>query len=70
MIELGVFFGAMGLAALWMIRTLLRRGNRSTETADGLRIEQAGRELASAARVSYSSTAVHGSLTQSHTYRP
>ncbi|MGW6704028.1 hypothetical protein ACWGDE_03890 [Streptomyces sp. NPDC054956] len=70
MIELGVFFGAAGLAALWMIVKLLRRGGRRTEPAEGLRIEQARREQASSDRVSYNSTAVHGSLTQGHQYRP
>ncbi|MET9887642.1 hypothetical protein ABZZ20_31820 [Streptomyces sp. NPDC006430] len=63
MIELGVFFGVMGLAALWMVRILLQRGNRRTETAEGLRIEQARREQAVSDRSSYNSDVLHNSPT-------
>ncbi|WP_411104900.1 hypothetical protein [Streptomyces sp. cmx-4-9] len=70
MVELGVFFGVMVAAAAWMMRTLLRRGNRKTESADGLRIEQARREQAVSDRSSYSSNAVHNSPTHGHGYRP
>ncbi|MGW6691290.1 hypothetical protein [Streptomyces sp. NPDC054961] len=70
MIELGVFFGVMGLAALWMVRTLLRRGNRRTETAEGLRIEQARREQAHRDRNAYSATALHNSPTHGIDPRP
>lgn len=70
MFELGVFFGVMGLAAAWMVWTLLRRGKRRTETAEGLRIEQARRDQAHNDRTSYSSNAVHSSVTRGNEYRP
>ncbi|MFE2143699.1 hypothetical protein ACFXA3_18515 [Streptomyces sp. NPDC059456] len=70
MLELGVFFGVMGLAALWMVWVVLRRGNRRTETAEGLLIEQARREQAASDRSSYSSIAMHNSPTHGRRYRP
>ncbi|CAM5679498.1 hypothetical protein SAVIM338S_07285 [Streptomyces avidinii] len=70
MFELGVFFGVTALAASWMVWTLLRRGNRRTETAEGLRIEQARREQAHNDRTSYSASALHGSPTHGNEYRP
>ncbi|MFG2987698.1 hypothetical protein ACGFYQ_42195 [Streptomyces sp. NPDC048258] len=70
MFELGVFFGVMGLAALWMVWSLLRRGNRRTETAEGLLIEQARREQAASDRSSYNATAMLNSPTHGHEYRP
>ncbi|MFE9635311.1 hypothetical protein [Streptomyces sp. NPDC006463] len=70
MIELGVFFGVLGLAALWMVWTLLRRGKRRPETAEGPLIEQARREQAASDRTSYSSTAVHNSLTYGTAHKP
>ncbi|MET9467276.1 hypothetical protein ABZY44_21215 [Streptomyces sp. NPDC006544] len=68
--ELGLFFGVMGLAVLWMVRILLRRGNRRTETAEGLRIEQARREQAHHDRISYGATALHNSPTHGIDPRP
>ncbi|MGW0754117.1 hypothetical protein [Streptomyces sp. NPDC002587] len=70
MVELGVFFGVLVLAALWMVGTVLRRGKRRTETAEGLLIEQAHRQQAASYRTSYSSTAIHNSLTHGNEYRP
>ncbi|WP_328303252.1 hypothetical protein OG389_35305 [Streptomyces sp. NBC_00435] len=70
MIELGVFLGVIGLAALWMVRILLRRGKRRTETAEGLRIEQARREQAASDRSSYGSFAVHNTPMNGQRYRP
>ncbi|MER6778588.1 MULTISPECIES: hypothetical protein [unclassified Streptomyces] len=70
MVELSVLLGVMGLAAAWMVRTLLRRGKRRTENADGLLIEQARTAQASADRSSYNSNAVHNSATYGNAYRP
>ncbi|MFK0049431.1 hypothetical protein ACIQU4_36120 [Streptomyces sp. NPDC090741] len=70
MVELTVFLGLMGLAAVWMVRTLLRRGKRRTENADGLLIELARTAQASSDRSSYSSNAVHNSATYGSGYRP
>lgn len=70
MIGLGVLLGLMALAAAWMIRTLLRRGSRRTDNVDGFLIERARTAQAATERTSYTSRAVHGSLTQGHQYRP
>ncbi|KPI04162.1 hypothetical protein OV450_4367 [Actinobacteria bacterium OV450] len=70
MFELGVFFGVMGLAALWMIWVVLRRGNRRTETAEGLLIEQARREQAASDRSSYSANAVHNTSAYGNGFTP
>ncbi|MFD9302948.1 hypothetical protein ACFWCB_09725 [Streptomyces sp. NPDC060048] len=70
MVELGVFFGVMALAAVWMVWTLLRRGNRRTETAEGLLIEQARRVQAASDRSSYSSNAMHNSPTHGNKFKP
>lgn len=65
-----MFFGVMGLAVLWTVWTLLRRGKRRTETAEGLRIEQARREQAANDRSAYGSFSVHNSPTNGHAYKP
>lgn len=70
MVELGVFLGLMGLGAVWMVRTLLRRGKRRTDNADGLLIELARTAQASSDRSSYSSNAMHNSGTYGNGYRP
>ncbi|MCC0100497.1 MULTISPECIES: hypothetical protein [Streptomyces] len=70
MVELGVFLGLMGVAAAWLVRTLLRRGRRRTENADGLLIELARTAQASSDRSSYNSNAVHNSITHGTAYRP
>src|SRR5690606_42083216 len=41
MVELGILFGLLGVAALGLVVVLLRRQNGRTENADGLRIERA-----------------------------
>ncbi|MFD8952471.1 hypothetical protein ACFV0B_26850 [Streptomyces xanthophaeus] len=70
MVEFGVFLGVMVLAAVWMVRTLLRRGSRRTETSEGLRIEQARREQAVSDRSSYNANVLHNSPTHGHGFRP
>ncbi|ESP99735.1 Hypothetical protein B591_08455 [Streptomyces sp. GBA 94-10 4N24] len=49
-------------AALLSMATVLRRRNRTTESADGLRIEQAHRDQAHVARYDYRPPFVDGSF--------
>jgi hypothetical protein len=61
-VELGVLFGLMVGFVAFLAVTLLRRGNRATENADGLLVEQARRVQAQRDRSTYGSVAVHNSL--------
>ncbi|WP_340379213.1 hypothetical protein U5640_29745 [Streptomyces sp. SS7] len=70
MVELGVMFGVMIALAVFLIVKLLRRGNRATENADGLLIEQDRRLRAHHDRASYNAMSMDGtSPTQSDGYR-
>ncbi|WP_299532211.1 hypothetical protein [uncultured Streptomyces sp.] len=62
MISLGVFVGLLAALVVFLIVTLVRRGNRATENADGLLIEQARRTQAHDDRSSYSSMTVHNTF--------
>ncbi|MCX4454747.1 hypothetical protein OG585_18990 [Streptomyces sp. NBC_01340] len=69
--ELGVLFGLLAAAVLALIFVLLRRGNGSTENADGLLVEQARRLQAHNDRVSYNAASVRSSSpTTTDHYRP
>ncbi|MFI8287756.1 hypothetical protein ACIGBL_01300 [Streptomyces sp. NPDC085614] len=54
-----VLFGVLGSVGVLLAFTLLRRGNRATENADGLQIEQARRVQAHNDRTSFSSISAH-----------
>ncbi|WP_234426239.1 hypothetical protein [Streptomyces kebangsaanensis] len=58
-VTIGVMFGAFAALALLLILVILRRGNRATENADGLLIEEARRVQAHQDRVSYNAMTVH-----------
>ncbi|MBM7089932.1 hypothetical protein ABZ606_26560 [Streptomyces sp. NPDC012461] len=58
MVELGILFGLLGVAALGLVVVLLRRQNGRTENADGLRIERARLVRARNGRVIHGSGAV------------
>lgn len=60
MVEVGILLFLLASFAAFLIVMLLRRGNRRTETADGLRIEQARRDQAHSDRMTYNSLATHG----------
>lgn len=60
-VTIGVMFGAFAALALLLVVVLLRRGNRATENADGLLIEQARRIQAQQERVSFDASAVYSS---------
>jgi hypothetical protein len=62
MVELGVLFGLMVVFVVFLAVTLLRRGRRVTENADGLLVEQARWVQAQSDRSAYGSVAVHNSL--------
>ncbi|MFF7366114.1 hypothetical protein [Streptomyces sp. NPDC008125] len=62
MIELGVLFGLLAAMVVFLIVKLGRRGNRATENADGLLIEQTRRTQAHSDRSSYSSLTVHNTF--------
>ncbi|WP_344051210.1 hypothetical protein [Streptomyces thermoalcalitolerans] len=51
-------FGAFAMPALLLIVVIPRRGNRATENADGLLIEQARRLQAHQDRVSFDASTV------------
>ncbi|MEU4091578.1 hypothetical protein [Streptomyces sp. NPDC026673] len=61
MVEVAIFLLLLASFATFLVVKLLRRGNRPTETADGLRIEQARRDQAHSDRMTYNSLATHGS---------
>jgi hypothetical protein len=42
-VTIGVMFGVFAALALLLVLVILRRGNRATENADGLLIEEARR---------------------------
>ncbi|NEC26795.1 hypothetical protein G3I20_09540 [Streptomyces sp. SID8111] len=67
MVELGILFGLLGVAALGLVVVLLRRQNGRTENADGLRIERARLVQAQNDRVIHGSGAVRD---RHHTSRP
>ncbi len=70
MVALGVLFGLLGAAVLFLIYTLLRRRSGATENADGLLIEQASRIQARRDRTSYTSLAIHNTTpTMTDQYR-
>ncbi|MFD8075501.1 hypothetical protein ACFV3E_22960 [Streptomyces sp. NPDC059718] len=60
MVELAIFLLLLASFATFLTVKLLRRSNRRTETADGLRIEQARREQAHSDRMTFNSLATHG----------
>ncbi|CAL9411256.1 hypothetical protein [Streptomyces sp. enrichment culture] len=68
MVELGILFGLLGVAALGLVVVLLRRQNGRTENADGLRIERARLVQAQNDRVIYGSGVVRDRA--HHTSRP
>ncbi|MEU6482204.1 hypothetical protein ABZ858_36090 [Streptomyces sp. NPDC047017] len=59
MVTMAVFFGLLTGAVGTLVWVLLRRGNGSTENADGLLIEEAGRQAADRARRSFNALAQH-----------
>ena len=59
MVELGILLLLLASFVTYLVVKLLRRGNRRTENADGLLIEQARREQAHADRWTYNSASVH-----------
>ncbi|MFF9095943.1 hypothetical protein ACF1AX_22795 [Streptomyces sp. NPDC014802] len=60
MVEVGVLFGVLFAVVVMLVAVLLRRRNRNTENADGLRIEQARRVQARNDRVSFNAITLHG----------
>ncbi|WP_232839388.1 hypothetical protein [Streptomyces triticisoli] len=58
-VTIGVMFGVFAALALLLVLVILRRGNRATENADGLLIEEARRVQAHQDRVSYNAMTVH-----------
>ncbi|MGH4028692.1 hypothetical protein ACQB60_07120 [Actinomycetota bacterium Odt1-20B] len=63
MFALLTLFGLLAAVATLLIVVLLRRGNRRTENADGLLIEQRRRAQARADRTTYGAGAVRHSTT-------
>lgn len=61
-LEIGMLFGGLAGIAVVLVVVLLRRGNRPTENADGLLIEQARRLHAQEQRAKITGVAVHGFL--------
>lgn len=57
-VTFGLMFGAFAMPALLLIVVIPRRGNRATENADGLLIEQARRLQAHQDRVSFDASTV------------
>ncbi|WP_017240771.1 hypothetical protein [Streptomyces sp. SS] len=69
MVALLILFGVLGGAGALMTVTLMRRGTRRTETAEGLLVEQEALRRAAHDRVSFGAAAVHNSVpTASDTY--
>ncbi|MFF1506867.1 hypothetical protein [Streptomyces sp. NPDC058326] len=69
MVALLILFGVLGGAGTLMGVTLMRRGRRRTETAEGLLLEQEALRQARNDRVSFSTIAVHNNpLTASDAY--
>ncbi|MCT9094271.1 hypothetical protein N4G70_36360 [Streptomyces sp. ASQP_92] len=65
-----VFLGLLVGAALFLIVTLLRRGNTPTEQADGLLIEQRSRTRARSERARFGTFGAHFALpTMADLYR-
>ncbi|MFI8169828.1 hypothetical protein ACIGAN_26220 [Streptomyces sp. NPDC085931] len=54
MTELAILFGLLAAVVLALTFILLRRGNRRTENADGLLVEQERRMQAQSDRITYS----------------
>ncbi|MBO1337155.1 hypothetical protein [Streptomyces sp. VRA16 Mangrove soil] len=70
MVELGILFGLLAGAALFMIVILLRRGRSRTQNAEGLLIEQARRVQAGRDKGSFNALAVHNTTpTMTDEYR-
>ncbi|MFE0104502.1 hypothetical protein [Streptomyces sp. NPDC059009] len=63
MLSLLIPFGLLAAVAMLLIVVLLRRGNRRTENADGLLIEQQRRAQARTDRTTYGAGAVRHSTT-------
>ncbi|WP_431962465.1 hypothetical protein [Actinacidiphila sp. bgisy160] len=72
MVELGIFLLLLTSFVTYLVVKLLRRGNRPTENADGLLIEQSRRRQAHDDRWTYNSASVHNApLTHSpDVFRP
>ncbi|WP_369196725.1 hypothetical protein [Streptomyces djakartensis] len=62
MLEIGMLFGGLAGIVVLLVVVLLRRGNRPTENADGLLIEQARRIHVQEQRAKITGVAVQGFL--------
>ncbi|MFD8149469.1 hypothetical protein ACFY3O_11665 [Streptomyces sp. NPDC001046] len=62
MLEIGLLFGGLAGIVAVLVVVLLRRGNRPTENADGLLVEQARRIHAQEERARITGVAVNGFL--------